>query len=254
MRDVRFKVENIRFLSGSVFELTLLSAQKLPPMRCGQFLHIETPDRSKPLRRPFCLYKFGDRTVTLAAAVVGGGTAALSRVKKGDVLNAVLPLGNGFTLGERHKKAALIGGGLGCAPLLSVPDCYPKTEYRAFLGFADKASVLFEREFAAKCKTVVSTDDGGYGVRGFVTDAFADSLNEFFPDVVLTCGPPAMLKAVAALCAKNKIPAFVSTEERMGCGVGACLVCACALKDGGGVKYARVCADGPVFALEDLAL
>jgi dihydroorotate dehydrogenase electron transfer subunit len=255
MKDVQFCVEYNKPLCGGVFELKIRAEEKLPPVGCGKFLHIETGNPSLLLRRPFCICKSDAYSVTVVVAKVGAGTASMSELKKGDKVRAALPLGNGFTLTEAHKKVALIGGGVGCAPLLSVPSCYPDKSYRAYLGFPDAGRVILESDFAAVCKTSVATDDGSYGRKGFVTDLFADGLEEFAPDVILTCGPVGMLKAVAKIAAARNVEAYMSGEARMGCGVGACLVCACGVRGGDGLVHSmRACADGPVFNLKDVVL
>ncbi len=255
MKDIIFEVEHIKFLTSTVFELKLKSDEKLPEMRPGQFLHLKVNDSSVLLRRPFCLYKFDEKSVTLIIAIVGKGTTILSQMKKGEKVFAIVPVGNGFTLGAEHKKIALIGGGVGCAPLLAVPKFYKDKEFRAFLGFASKSSVMFEDDFKKACKTFVSTDDGSYGFKGYVTESFILELNNFKPDVILTCGSENMLKAVAKRSVEYKIPAYMSGETRMACGVGACLVCACAVKGEDGIYHnKRACVDGPVFKLEDVML
>lgn len=255
MKDIEFEVKSLKFLTKTVFELILISKEKLPAMRPGQFLNLKVNDSSLVLRRPFCLYKFDDFSVTLIIAIVGKGTEKLSLMQKGEKVKAVIPLGNGFTLTNKHKKVALIGGGVGCAPLLAVPAFNQNIEFRSYLGFTNKDNVMFEDDFKSVCETVVSTDDGSYGYKGYVTQAFLNDLSNFQPDVILTCGSENMIKAVAKISIEKKIPAYMSGESKMACGVGACLVCACKVKDkDGAIHHMRACADGPVFALEDIIL
>ncbi|MCL2797747.1 MAG: dihydroorotate dehydrogenase electron transfer subunit [Firmicutes bacterium] len=272
MKDIIFTVQSKKFLSESVFELKLHTRFTLPPMRAGQFAHIEVPDASLCLRRPFCLYQFDRHSITLVIAVVGKGTKSLSNLKRSDTVRGIVPLGNGFTLSVRHQKIALIGGGIGCAPLLRVPYDYPGREFRSYLGFSTKSGVMFCEEFEQalsvgflndagggcdglkkSSRITVSTDDGSFGFKGYAADAFlADYKKGYRPDVILTCGPEPMIKAVQKISAELKIPGFMSGEMRMGCGIGACLVCACAVREDGQVKNKRACVDGPVFRLEDL--
>ena len=255
MRDITFSVQSISFLTKDVFELKLFSKEVLPAMHAGQFVHIKVNDPSVGLRRPFCLYKFDANSVTLMIAVVGKGTEALARLKKGDKVLGIVPLGNGFKLSGQHQTVALIGGGIGCAPLLAVPSCYPGRTFNSYLGFCNKDQVMLQQEFEKVSHATVSTDDGSHGFKGYTSDAFlADYRAGFKPDVILTCGPLPMIKAVAKISLETGIPAYMSGETRMGCGVGACLVCTCAVRENGVMKNKRACVDGPVFLVEDLAL
>lgn len=254
MKDILLTVAKKTVLNERTVELLLASEEQLPPIRCGQFLHLKVGGAFL-LRRPFCIHAFTETTVTVVVAVVGEGTRALAACKEGDAFWAVLPIGNGFTLEEKHKTVVLLGGGVGCAPLSTVPVTYPDRTYYAYLGFASKQAVLFEQTFAALGKTVVATDDGSYGRKGFVTDVLRADLPKIKPDVILTCGPTPMLKAAAKLTLDTGIPAYMSGEQRMGCGVGACLVCTCAVRQSDGtVQNKRACVDGPVFSLEDVLL
>lgn len=254
MKDILLSVAKKTVFNENVVELVLAANEKLPPIRCGQFLHLKVGGAFL-LRRPFCIHAFSETTVTVVFAVVGGGTRLLASCKEGDAFYAVLPIGNGFTLEEKHKKIVLLGGGLGCAPLATVPVTYPHKTYYSYLGFSDKSAVLFEKTFAAFGKTTVATNNGSYGKQGFITDVLRDDLEEIKPDVILTCGPTPMLKAAARLTLETGIPAYMSGEQRMGCGVGACLVCTCAVRGEDGVPHnKRACVDGPVFSLEDIEL
>lgn len=253
MKDITFTVAYNKPLYERVHEIRLESAEDLPEMHCGQFLHLEVKDVPTILRRPFCLYKFDRRSVTIAVAAVGKGSARVCAMQKGETARAIVPIGNGFRLGDEHKKIALIGGGVGCAPLAAMGQCYPDREFRAYIGFSKKSAVCFEADFTAFSQTTVCTDDGSYGYHGYPTDAL--KADDFTPDVILTCGPMPLVKAVAKLSAETAIPAYMSGESHMGCGVGACLVCVCALKnEKGEIEHKRACVDGPVFDLKDLVL
>lgn len=254
MKDYAVTLAEKKKLGGNVWEFKLVADEELEPIRCGQFLHLKVGGGFL-LRRPFCIHKFDSRSVTLAVAVVGGGTEYMTTLSVGAKLCAVLPIGNGFTLGENHRRILLLGGGVGCAPLVTVPVTYPDREYYSYIGFANKSLVNFEKDFSAFGKTVVSTDDGSYGKSGYVTDVLRADIDKIKPDVILTCGPTPMMKAAARLSAEKKIPAYMSGETRMGCGVGACLVCACAIRgQNGEAVHKRACVDGPVFSLEDILL
>lgn len=254
MKDFVLTVtENVK-LTDTVRRFVLASERELPKINCGQFLHLQVGGRFL-LRRPFCIHKFDRNSVTLIVAEVGGGTKMMSQFKVGDKVNAILPIGNGFTLGENHRKIVLLGGGVGCAPLTSVPIVYPDRQYISYIGFSTAEAVILENDFAAFGRTIVCTDDGSVGRSGYVTDVLRADIEKINPDVILVCGPTPMMKAAAKLSYDKKIPAYMSGETRMGCGVGACLVCACAIKNADGtVSHKRACVDGPVFNLEDIIL
>ena len=254
MKDCEFILQGKRKLTDNIFEFTLFSEEELPPVRCGQFLHLKIGGKFL-LRRPFCIYKFDAHTVTIAVAIVGGGTRYMSELSEGCKLSAVMPIGNGFTLDSSHRKIVLLGGGVGCAPLATVPITYPGKEYFSYLGFANKNAIAFTEEFGKFGSVVTCTDDGSYGRKGYVTSILSEDIKKIKPDVILTCGPTPMLKAAAKLSLETGVPAYMSGESRMGCGVGACLVCTCAVKNADGtVSNKRVCVDGPVFNLEDIIL
>lgn len=256
MKDYTVEIVSNKPSARGIYEMTLACTnEKFEKMRCGQFLHLSIPNSKFLLRRPFCLYKFGDTEVTIAYAVVGEGTKEMTELKAGTLLKAALPLGNGFWLDEKYRKVALVGGGMGCAPLAYVPVTYPDRKYFSFLGFSDKSRMTFTDEFSSRGETAICTDDGSFGFHGYPTQILENKLDEIKPDVILACGPRPMLKGVQKFAAEHKIDAFASMEERMGCGVGACLVCTCKIKEkNGNTAMRRVCADGPIFRLEDIEL
>ena len=168
-------------------------------------------------------------------------------------VNVLMPLGNGFFIEENEKKVALVGGGVGVFPLVSVLRQYGATkEISAYIGYRSQGAVCGVEEFEKAHKFVGVTDDGSYGKKMNAVQAFAEDLalgNR--PDVVLACGPTPMLRALKTLVEQENLPCYVSLDERMGCGIGACLVCVCDKTDG---KKARVCKDGPVFNCKDVVL
>ena len=251
MKDCEFTIRKMRNLTDNIVEFTLYSDEQLPHVHCGQFLHLKLGGQFL-LRRPFCIYKFDEHTVTIAVAVVGGGTRYMAGLKVGDKLSAVMPIGNGFTLEKKHRKIVLLGGGVGCAPLATVPVSYPDRDYVSYLGFANKKAIAFTEEFGKFGSVVTCTDDGSFGRCGYVTDVLRKDIDKIKPDVILTCGPTPMLKAAAKLSLDTGVPAYMSGESRMGCGVGACVVCSCMTVRNGEDFYARVCKDGPVFNAEEV--
>lgn len=246
MIDRVFEIKSNRLIADGIFEMTL-QTQDLPDIAAGQFAEVTLPDRPDLiLRRPFCLYSADKKsgTVKIGYALRGQGTKSLSQMKEGRQLNALLPLGNGFPQQFKNKKIMLTGGGVGVLPLLSVAQTFGG-EIFSCIGFKDKSLVIKHDEFASLSKKcVVATDDGSYGEKGFVGQVAAKYVDDFCPDVIFACGPDVMLKSLKPLA---KYPTFVSLEQRMGCGFGACLVCVCKIKRNGEEHNLRVCADGPVF-------
>lgn len=139
-------------------------------------------------------------------------------------------------------------GGIGTFPLLYLLKCSQAANKTALLGFRNKESVVLEDKFRAAAGNVeIATDDGSYGKKAFVTELLEEKIKSQKPDIIYTCGPAIMMQKVSAIAEKNKIPCQVSMEQRMGCGIGACLVCACKTKNGNNWEFSHVCKDGPVF-------
>ncbi len=224
----------------------------------GQFIHLAIPDfASHILRRPFSIHTADaeNGTVDIVYKTVGQGTAAMSQLQKDIRLDVIGPLGNGYAMPQGTRKAWLVGGGLGIAPLLFIPKYYPDVLYEAFLGFCDCGSVYSTDSFEAVCgKVHTSTDDGSFCRLGFVTDMVKEALQDERPDIIYACGPVPMLKALKSVLAGTDISCQVALEERMGCGVGACLTCNCKVNREDGWHYARVCREGPVFLLSEVEL
>ena len=223
-------------------------------LRGGQFLHVKCGD-GQLLRRPISVaianWDEPEDLVTLIFEVRGEGTKWLSRRRKGDKLNVLGPLGNGFDV-SKEGRYLLVGGGIGVPPLIEYAES-PKWSGVAVLGYRTgaKAFPAVISRFEENCeRTYLCTDDGTLGRHGFVDGQVRDILakdNNF--TAILACGPKPMLKSVVKAAAEYGIPCQVSMEERMGCGVGACLVCAVPMKDG---TRKPVCKDGPVFRAEEV--
>src|SRR3989339_966260 len=237
------------------FKLTLKSLYISTNAEPGQFVNVRVDSGTEPLlRRPISLHKINreDQTFELLYEVLGQRTELLSKVIIGSKLDVLGPLGSGFKFDPEKKIAILVGGGMGVAPLLPLAQQLKTLGGRAVYALAgarDKSCLLCETDFAELAnEKVVATDDGSHGRRGYVSDLLLDLLNNtvearHYPQTTIyACGPKGMLKAVAEIALQRQIDCQVSLEEKMACGVGACLGCA-VMSTGG---YKTVCKDGPV--------
>ena len=239
---------NINVTASNIYKIVLF-IEGMPKIKAGQFAMVDCGKTDGVLlKRPLSIHSFDNDTITILYKALGKGTKALSRMQKGSIIDIILPLGNGFEA-RNYSNIALVGGGLGIFPLYSVINEYPQKNYYAYLGCKDKHDFVCNDIFNEKCrKTLIATDDGSLGQKGLVTDFLASDLKRF--NAIFACGPKPMLKALKNLVVGTQIPTFVSLEERMGCGFGACLTCAC--KTTHGTK--RVCHDGPVFNITEVEL
>lgn len=241
-------VADMTRLNDFAYSMTLETGKDMVPLiSSGRFVHIKC-GHSRLLRRPISICDWqSDEPSDLLRVVFevrGEGTEWLSRRKAGDRLDVLGPLGHGFDVSG--KKLLVVGGGIGVPPLLGCAKAAAArgSEVHAALGFRDIGHQMLTGDFAEVCASMhIISDDGTTGRQGFVTELVDEVLDGSF-DAVLACGPKPMLKGVAALAEARGVACQVSMEERMGCGVGACLVCACDMADG---HRKHVCKDGPVF-------
>lgn len=250
---MRYTQESCKLLYKSeiapgIYNYTLSAPAIAGAASAGQFVQILCGDYT--LRRPIsiCGFDAGLGILRLVFEIRGKGTAWLAQRQTGDNLDIVGPLGHGFPAADPAKKAVLVGGGIGTPPLLPVARFYGGNA-TVITGFRNGAAAILQEDFAAAgAHTVLCTDDGSAGFHGFTTQALEQHLAQNACDVVYTCGPKVMMKGVAAIAADRGISCYVSMEERMGCGVGACLGCTCKTKDAAGEPHmTRVCLNGPVF-------
>lgn len=207
----------------------------------GQFINIRL--EGKFLRRPISVCDYDDKSITIIYKVVGEGTEQLSKLESGEVLDVLTGLGNGYDI-TKSTKPLLIGGGVGVPPMYNLAKALIADGQKptVVLGFNTKSEIFYEDEFKALgCNTLVTTADGSYGIKGFVTDAMTDLDYDYF----YTCGPLPMFKAVYNATSTSGQFSF---EERMGCGFGACMGCSCKTKYGN----KRICKDGPVLVKEEI--
>ena len=255
MKDRSAVVLSNERVADGVMKMILQTDDMPDDLIGGQFAHVRVPDGAHVLRRPFgiCDVDVAAKTITLCYAVVGEGTAQIAAVRAGDRLDVLFPLGNGYR--PTGKKIMLIGGGMGSAVLPAIVTAFPDREYTICLGFSDVSKVVLTDELAAKgVKVVLATDNGTAGEKGYVTDIAAELAAKDAPDEIFCCGPEIVYKILARKFEGSGIPVYISLEQRMGCGIGACLVCNCRVRRGDGESYARVCKDGPVFALGEVVL
>ena len=249
------KVVSQQALTDDIFSMWIQADEIAGAAVPGQFISVYTKDAGKLLPRPISLCQVDKEKgqLRIVYRVVGAGTSQFSGYHAGDDIEIMGPLGNGFPL-ERAagKKVFLIGGGIGIPPMLELArqlDC----EKQAVLGYRD---VLFlNDEFENFSDVYVATEDGSAGTKGNVLDAIRE--NGLKADVIFACGPTPMLRALKAYAEENGIECWLSLEEKMACGIGACLACVCQSKEvdeHSHVHNKRICKDGPVFLAQEVEL
>ncbi|OUQ15336.1 dihydroorotate dehydrogenase electron transfer subunit [Lachnoclostridium sp. An14] len=246
-------VKSQEMLADGVYSMVLSAPEIARQAKAGQFVSVYTKDSSRLLPRPISLCGIDKEKgeLRLVYRVAGAGTEEFSRYEAGEKVQVMGPLGNGFPLKE--KKAILIGGGIGIPPMLGLMkalDC----ERTAVLGYRD-SQLFLKDEFEAFGPVSVATEDGSAGTKGNVLDAIR--ANGVEGAVIYACGPTPMLRAIKAYAAENGIECYISLEERMACGIGACLACVCQSKEvdhHSNVHNKRICKDGPVFAAEEVEI
>ena len=243
--------ENLKLHINYVL-LKLTSQSPLPEMLPGQFAEIRVDGSpSTFLRRPISI-NYVDRSrneVWFLIQLVGDGTRRLTEAMKGDIINVVLPLGNGFTMPQiPSDKLLLVGGGVGTAPMLYLGEQLAKNGSKPtfLLGARTDKDLLQLDDFASYGEVYTTTEDGSYGEKGYVTQH--SILNKIKFEQIYTCGPKPMMMAVAKYAKSNNINCEVSLENMMACGVGACLCCVENTDEG----HLCVCKEGPVFNINKL--
>jgi 2-polyprenylphenol hydroxylase and related flavodoxin oxidoreductases len=242
-----------RALAQDVYSFTLHCPEIAAIAQPGQFVHILP--KGFGLRRPISIAGIDAEkgTLRLVFAVRGKGTDALAGLNTGDFMDIIAPLGHGFTLRPEAEHVVLVGGGIGVPPMLPLAKYYG-SRATAISGFRSFPQVILQEDLEEYgAQTICCTEDGTAGaVKGFVTAPLEQLLSEGV-EAVYACGPMPMLKAVAAVCLRTGTDCEVSLEERMACGVGACLGCACRTKDENGEeRFLHVCKNGPVFKAEEV--
>lgn len=257
-----------REIAPEIFDMwmeTSLAEQAKP----GQFLCVYPRDKSTLLPRPIsiCEVSRDRKALRIVYRVAGKGTAEFSQYREGERISVLGTLGNGFPLWEAEgKRVFLMGGGIGVPPILELAKQIAATGDRAgqgasvvkdiiiVLGYRD-AKTFLKEEFEKYGTVYIATEDGSVGTKGNVMDAIRE--NGLEADVIYACGPMPMLRAIKAYAAEHKTKAYISLEEHMACGVGACLGCVVKTREidhHSHVHNARICTDGPVFDAEDVEI
>ena len=235
------------------FRLVLHAPQIAPLIQPGQFAHVRIlPLKDALLRRPFSIFQATTDTFSILYKTVGKGTEALSRMRTGEALSVIAPLGHGFTVPPPGGETPLlVAGGYGMAAMFLLAQRSPQKGI-VFVGGRRRVDILCEKEFAAIGWEVrVATEDGSHGEKGLVTQPLLAELRNLKLKTqnskLFACGPTPMLKAVGKLAEEHDLPAELSMDEHMCCGVGTCLTCVIPVKAGESWEYQRTCTEGPVF-------
>ena len=245
-------------IAKNIYEMTLEGELVSFMNQPGQFVHMRVGEGIDPLlRRPISIAKINkeNNRFTITYRAEGKGTKILSNKKNGDQVDVLGPLGNGFDIHSIPvgETALIVGGGIGVPPLLELSKQLNKRGVKTIhvLGFQSEADIFYEAEFLSLGETYVSTVDGTYGSKGYVTNVL-EEINPTF-HTLLSCGPTPMLKALEIRYEERNV--YLSLEERMGCGIGACFACVCHTQDDPtGFSYKKVCTDGPVFKAGEVVL
>lgn len=255
MKDTKFIIISNQLVAEGIYEMWLQS-DKLEHIVAGQFISIETCDNACILRRPFCIadVNYNNNSLRIIYQLIGEGTKSLSKQEVGQSIMGIYPLGRGFNI-EQYDKIMLIGGGMGTVLLPMIMHTNPNKKFYSYMGFKNSSKLICVDEVMNGSEELtIVTELGDVGEQGYVTDVVASSIAEIKPDAILCCGPEVMYKALERVVDITKIPTLVSLERRMGCGIGACLVCNCKLKTRDGFTYKRACKEGPVFELKEIEL
>jgi dihydroorotate dehydrogenase electron transfer subunit len=255
----RFRVlSNIR-VGADYFKMTVFAPAIAQQAHSGQFVHLLCLKSTQPLlRRPFSFHRLHKNNFEILYKIIGLGTNLLAKKKKGDIIDILGPLGNGFnslrTTNYESQTAILVAGGMGVAPLLALAEEIvqrKKTKLYVLIGSGTRKCILCEKDFKRlKAEVLLSTEDGSQGRKGLITDCLKSLLSTVNCSLstIYACGPKSMLKEIARISGGLHISAWASLEENMACGVGACLGCVIETSQG----YRRICKDGPVFNLGEI--
>ena len=252
------KVLSQEMLADGIYSLWI-ETEAARTARPGQFVSVYTTDASKLLPRPISICEIDKeaKKLRLVYRVTGEktGTKQFSELKAGDYVPVIGPLGNGFPLEKAlEKRAFLIGGGIGVPPILELAKQIGCEKKQIIVGYRNDETFL-KTEFEQNGEVYISTEDGSAGTKGNVMDAIRE--NGLEADIIYACGPTPMLRAIKNYAEENGIECYISLEERMACGIGACLACVCKTKEKdhhSNVHNKRICKDGPVFLATEVEI
>lgn len=256
IRQENCKIVSNRQIADNIFELVLDGEISADMTQAGQFVHVKVADGFDPLlRRPISIASINDGSFTIIYRRQGKGTSLLAEKSTGMTVDVLGPLGNGFPVDEAKlgQTAVLVGGGVGVPPMYELAKQLARKGVNviSIIGFQSFSAVFYEKELAEFGEVYVATVDGSYGTKGFVTDILNGL--EVQADIVFACGPTPMLRAIENGQFAPKT--YLSLEERMGCGIGACFACVChTQEDPKGFSYKKVCSDGPVFKAGEVVI
>lgn len=241
-------------IASDVFSMWIKTTDIAKNAIAGQFISVYSKDASRLLPRPISICEIDGDKLRIVYRTVGKGTTEFSQYNDGDTITIQGPLGNGYTMVSEFegKNVVLLGGGIGIPPMLGLAEAIGGSA-TAILGYRDE--LFLNEEMEKHAKVYITTEDGSCGTKGNVLDSM--KANDIKPDVICACGPTPMLRAIKAYAADNGIEAWLSLEEKMACGIGACLACVCKTKEKdehSQVNNTRVCKEGPVFNSKDIEL
>ena len=269
MKQLITKIIENKKIKGVFYKIRLESQYLANNARPGQFIEVRCSEEiGLLLRKPFSVHRILDDGIEILCEVVGKGTELLAKKNKNELLDVIGPLGNGFTYDAKALRPyapILVAGGIGVAPLIALAETLvsrlsgsPVNRLKVLIGACKKEHILCEKDFKKLgAEVIITTEDGSKGHKGLVTDLLRNT-QDARRTTIYACGPAAMLKAVAKIAEKMRIPCQVSMEERMACGVGVCLGCPVKVKMQNAKRstqyeYKMVCKDGPVFNAEEIS-
>ena len=258
MKKITAEIIKQEFLIEDIYSMWIKCPSVAADAHSGQFLSLYSKDSSRLLPRPISICEIDKKvgSIRLVYRTVGAGTKEFSKLKKGDTIDIIGPIGNGYDL--NCKRPVLMGGGIGIPPMLQLAkelsaNGVSKEDMTVILGYRDSTFLL--NEFKKLATVYISSDTGSIGTKGTVIDAANE--HGVNGDMIMACGPKPMLRAVKAYAYEKDVDAQISLEERMACGIGACLACVCKtteVDDHSKVYNKRICVDGPVFRVEEVEL
>ena len=252
------KIQKIEQIADGIFKMTLKSEYIAQNALPGHFVNVKCCEGINALlRRPIsiCSADKENNCYDIVFQIKGTGTELLSKKQKDTNVDVLGPLGKSFDIDKKYDRIAVVGGGIGIFPLLFLLNESNAIVKRSNLGFRSSNLIVLKEEFKNISSSLnISTDDGSEGYKGFITHLLVRDIEDARFDIIYACGPMPMIKQTIKISEKYGIPCQVSLEQRMGCGIGACLVCACKTKNGEDWRYSHVCKDGPVFWSSELIL